>query len=65
MEAVTHGVLEAGFSGIIADVECHLSNGLPNIIIVGFVSKAVDESKERIRSAFASSSINLPKKRIQ
>ncbi len=64
MEAVTHGVLEAGFSGIIADVECHLSNGLPNIIIVGFVSKAVDESKERIRSAFASSSINLPKKRI-
>lgn len=64
MKALTHGVLENGFSGIIADIECHLSNGLPNIIIVGFVSKAVDESKERIRSAFANSSINLPKKRI-
>lgn len=64
MKALTHGVLENGFNGLLADIECHLSNGLPNIIIVGFVSKAVDESKERIRSAFANSSINLPKKRI-
>lgn len=64
MKALTHGILEIGFGGIVADVECNLSNGLPNILIIGFVSKAVDESKERIRSAFANSSMNLPKKRI-
>ena len=37
---------------------------LPNIIIVGFASKAVDESRERIRGAFATSRIMLPLKRI-
>ncbi len=46
------------------DVECHLSNGLPNIVIVGFANRAVDEAKERIRSAFASANLELPRKRI-
>lgn len=64
MKALSRGILDFGFNGILVDVECHISNGLPAIIIVGVVSKAVDESKERIRSAFANSSINLPKKRI-
>lgn len=57
-------IIDAGYDGIIADIECHVSNGLPGIIIVGFASKSVDESKERVRSAFANSSIELPKKRI-
>lgn len=55
---------EAGTKGIVIDVECQLSNGLPNIIIVGFANKAVDEAKERIRSAFASTQLVLPRKRI-
>lgn len=46
------------------DVECHLSNSLPNIVIVGIANKAVDEAKERIRGAFSSSDMKLPKKRI-
>jgi magnesium chelatase family protein len=54
----------AGSFGTIVDVECHLSNSLPNIIIVGIATKAVDEAKERIRGALASSNIKLPKKRI-
>ena len=41
-----------------------MSNSLPNIVIVGLGNKAIDESKERIRSAFASSNIPLPRKRI-
>ncbi len=49
---------------MLVEVECHLSNSLPNIIIVGIANKAVDEAKERIRSAFSSSNIQLPKKRI-
>jgi magnesium chelatase family protein len=58
------GILEAGDSGIVVDVECRMSNGLPNIIIVGIANKAVDESKERIRSAFSACKLNLPRKRI-
>jgi magnesium chelatase family protein len=50
--------------GTVIDVECHLANSLPNIIIVGFASKSVDEAKERIRGAMASSNIRLPKKRV-
>ena len=57
-------ILESGGGGLLVEVECHLSNSLPNIIIVGIANKAVDEAKERIRSAFSSSEIQLPKKRI-
>jgi len=57
-------ILSTGSDGVIIDVECHLSNGLPNIVIVGFASKAIEEAKERIRSAFASTKLLLPRKRI-
>lgn len=57
-------VVDSGFDGFLAEIECHVSNGLPNIVIVGFANKAVDEAKERIRSAFSSSDLPLPKKRI-
>lgn len=57
-------ILNIGSDGIIIDIECHLSNGLPNIVIVGFASKAIDEAKERIRSAFASTKLVMPRKRI-
>jgi len=57
-------ILENGSAGILIDVECHLSNSLPNITIVGFASKSVDEAKERIRGALASTGIKIPKKRI-
>ncbi|MBL8122162.1 YifB family Mg chelatase-like AAA ATPase [Candidatus Saccharibacteria bacterium] len=59
-----HGVVESGQHGLVVDIECQLTKGLPNIIIVGYANKAVDEAKERIRNAFASSNITLPTKRI-
>lgn len=57
-------VLDSGGKSTIIDIECHLSNSLPNIVIVGFASKAVDEAKERVRGALASSKIKIPKRRI-
>lgn len=57
-------IIDSGGNGILIDVECHLSNSLPNIVIVGVANKSVDEAKERIRGALASSGIRLPKKRI-
>lgn len=49
---------------MVIDIECHLSNSLPNIVIVGFANKSVDEAKERLRAAFANSALQLPRKRI-
>jgi magnesium chelatase family protein len=46
------------------NVECHITNGLPSIIIIGYASKAVDEAKERLRASFANSSMQFPKKRV-
>ncbi len=61
---VVHSPWDNHSGGIVIDVECHLSNGLPGITIIGYANKAIDEAKERLRSAFASSKIQLPRKRI-
>lgn len=50
--------------GMIVDVECHVSRGLPGITIIGFANRSIDEARERIRSAFASSGLTLPRQRI-
>lgn len=64
MGARLRSILDSGNTGIVIDIECHISNGLPAIVIVGFANKAVEESKERVRSAFANANLELPRKRI-
>ncbi len=57
-------IISHGGGGILVDIECHLSNSLPNIVIVGAANKNVDEAKERIRAAFSNSGLDMPRKRI-
>lgn len=64
MGATIHSLIDQGLEGVVIDIECHLSNNLPNIVIVGVANKAVDEAKERLRGAFAACQLNLPRKRI-
>lgn len=64
MSGAVHGIADLGARGIRVEIECHLSNKLPAIVIVGSASKSVDEAKERVRAAFANSSLQLPRKRI-
>ena len=54
----------SGSNALLVNVECHITNGLPAIIIIGYASKAVDEAKERLRASFANCSIQFPKKRV-
>lgn len=54
----------SGTDAVVANVECHITNGLPAVVIIGYASKAVDEAKERLRAGFANSSLPFPKKRI-
>jgi magnesium chelatase family protein len=53
-----------GYQTVLVEIECNITNGLPSMTVVGLATKAVDESKERIRSAIASSGFSFPKKRI-
>ncbi len=64
MAETVQSIIVNGTAGTLVDIECRLSNNLPTIVIVGFANRAVGESKERIRGAFASSHILLPRKRI-
>ncbi len=64
MIAHTKSIVDVGFIGVEVGIECHLSNSLPNITIVGLAGKSVDEAKERLRVAIKSSGATLPKKRI-
>jgi magnesium chelatase family protein len=59
-----HSIHESGGKGIVITAETSLTNGLPTIVLVGFAGKSLDESRERVRSAFNASTIPLPKKRI-
>ena len=64
LKAFVRSLINVRSKGVLVDIECHSSNSLPNIIIVGFANKTVDESKERIRVVFANSQVQLPRKRI-
>src|SRR4051812_41138384 len=57
-------VERGGNQALLVNVECHITNGLPAIIIIGFATKAVDEAKERLRASFANCSLQFPKKRV-
>ncbi len=45
-------------------VETHLANGLPGFHIVGLPEKAVQESRDRVRSALVNSGFEFPARRI-
>ena len=62
--AITHSRTNAGISAPTVTVETHLSNGLPQLSIVGLPEAAVKESKDRVRSAILNSHYEFPKTRI-
>ncbi|MGE0109856.1 MAG: YifB family Mg chelatase-like AAA ATPase [Bdellovibrionales bacterium] len=53
-----------GVSVLPIDVQVQISSGLPKFNIVGLPDKAVDESRERVRSALHSLGLAWPAKRI-
>jgi len=60
-------VVTVAFEGVDArrvDVEVQISSGTVNFIVVGLGDKAVGESRERVRAAFAGLGLALPAKRL-
>lgn len=57
-------VAPVGYDASLVEVECDLKNGLPNLQIVGLGSKAIDEAKERVRSAITNSLLEFPPRKV-
>ncbi len=53
-----------GVQAPLVTVETHLANGLPAFNIVGLPEKAVQESRDRVRSALLNSGFDFPARRI-
>lgn len=64
MVARVLSVAAIGFDGRIIEVESDASKGLPSLQIVGLGNKAIDEAKERVRSAIKNSLLEFPTKKI-
>jgi len=52
-----------GLTGHLVEVEAHMSSGLPAFTLVGLPDTAVNEARERVRSAVASSGVAWPARR--
>lgn len=64
MASSVGSITESGGVATAIIIECHITAGLPSMIIVGFANRAVDEAKERLRSAFHASKLEFPKRRV-
>ncbi len=53
-----------GLDGVLIEVETDILNGLPSFTIVGLPDKAVEESRERVRSAVKNSGGEFPAKKV-
>ncbi len=53
-----------GLDGVLIEVETDILSGLPAFTIVGLPDKAVEESKERVRSAIKNSGAEFPSKKV-
>jgi len=64
MVARVNTVAFRGIETLEIDVQVHIANTMPAVNIVGLPAKAVDESKDRVRSALASLGLAFPPQRI-
>ena len=64
MVATVATVAYLGLEARAVEVQCQISPGMGNFIVVGLADKAVRESTERVRAAISSMGLSLPPKRI-
>lgn len=62
--AKVRSVAPVGFEGCLVEVESDATKGLPSLQVVGLGNKAIEEAKERVRSAINNSQMEFPARRI-
>jgi magnesium chelatase family protein len=64
MLATVHSATLSGLDSIAVEVQAYFGKGMPGVEIVGLGDTAVRESRVRVKSAFESSGLAIPKKYI-
>jgi magnesium chelatase family protein len=64
MIAKVYTSIPYGFNGCIIEVECAITQGLPQFDIVGMANKTVSEARQRVRNAIKSSGLKWPDSHI-
>lgn len=64
MIARTNSATIIGYAGVVVDIECHITKGLPSFQIVGLANKEIGEARERVRAAITNSNFNFPPKHV-
>ena len=62
--ATTHGIALSGLEGHIIDIEVDVSQGLPGYQLLGLPDAALNEARDRIRSAIHNSAKRWPQSKI-
>lgn len=62
--ARTYSVALVGITGHMVEVEADISNALPGFVLLGLPDAALNESKDRVRSATKNSGIPLPQHKV-
>lgn len=62
--ARTRCVAVIGVTGHVIEVECHIANGLPGMHLIGLLDTALNEARDRVRSAVMNSRYGWPDTRI-
>ncbi len=62
--AVVKSVALTGFDGELIEVETDMKAGLPSLQIVGMGNKAIDEARQRVRSAITNSLLEFPARKL-
>ncbi len=64
MLAKVYSCAVIGLEGVLVEVEVDIAQGLPAFMVVGLGDTAVQESRERVRSAVRNSGFSFPMKRV-
>ena len=59
-----HSAAISGLTGVLLEIECYVSGGLPNFTVVGIPPSHGANCRERIRSALKNAGFTLPPSRI-
>lgn len=60
----THAIALSGLQGQLVEVEAHLSNALPGLLVSGLPDAACRQAPDRVRAAIESSELALPSRKI-
>ena len=64
MIAKVYTIIPYGYDGRIIEVECSITQGLPQFDIIGMANKTISEARQRVRNAIRSAGLKWPDARI-